>query len=158
MRGKGAGKRKPIEEPKKKSSYVPVTGERKTQDDQRRKITDYLMKLLGYEKGNQIPRVAYQRLEEFRYTCGFQAFYDVMREQSDVITKAISKKEFKNDSGKILYVFAIIKNSLGSRDTTYEDSNKKTSEFDGIPKDYDAERTVTRRKARDISMFLDDEE
>ncbi len=153
MRGKNIGKSKPATEKKKKPR---VTGVRKEQDIQKHKITDYLIDLLGYKNGMKLPTVTYRKIESYRETCGFEVLYNTIVKQKDSILWAINNKEFKNETAKICYIFAIIQNNVGEVYLEQKKANKTSvlSE-DVIPADLDIHNDFVR-KARDLSAYVED--
>ena len=152
MRGKKIGQKPPA--PKKKKPGV--TGVQKEQYLMKNKISDYLIELLGYGQGMKLPTITYKKIEEYRNTCGFEVLYETIKKVSDSIRWAVNNKEFRNEVGKISYIFAIIQNNIGEdylEKKKFIEEEHKTRDIDVIPADLNIHNDYVR-KARDLSEYI----
>ena len=135
-----------------------TTGVRKEQYDMKNEILDYLLELMKYKPGMKLPTITYKRIEEYRETCGFDILYKTFKIQTPAIQWALDNKEFKNETAKVNYIFAIIQNNIGAVLLAQEKAKKsedKTAASDIIPPDIDIHNDFVRKR-RDLSAYVED--
>lgn len=125
---------------------------------------DYLSFLLGYDKDIPAPTFLYKKLEEMK-KCGYKVIYKTIEQHEDDIKWALENKEFKNETAKISYIMAILRNNV--IDVYKEEKAQEKTKVVQI-KDYikpDNNMDVDYRnlrgakgKGRDVSRFLGDVE
>ena len=80
---------------------------------------DALIEALGYKKGEKIPSFLFKKLKEYEVaSIGYEVLLATIKDERKNIQWAINNKEFKNEIGKISYIFAILSNH-------WKDSKKK---------------------------------
>ena len=87
--------------------------EYKTEAEYRRKIIDFFcIELLGYEKGCAFPTVLTKKLESLSAYSNKTIWATILYKEEDLRYWASVEDKFKNDYGKICYLFVIIVNHI----------------------------------------------
>lgn len=135
----------------------------KEENSYRFQSIDYLSELLGYDDNIPVPALLFKKIEELR-KCGYKVVYKTIEQQEPNIKKVLSKKEFKNESAKINYIMAILKNHI--IDVYMDEKKKQESKIvqmrDYLRPDNPSEDNISNLrgqsgKGRDVSRFLGDD-
>ena len=137
--------------------------EYKTEAEYRRKIIDFFcIELLGYEKGCTFPTVLTKKLESLSAYSYKTIWATILYKEEDLRYWASVEGKFKNDFGKICYLFVIIVNHINevqkkikAQKQTEKKIDKKIESAD-LPTETIVQNIGTKRAARDISKFLED--
>lgn len=133
-----------------KTAYDALLQEREC----RLKCLDLIGASLQYPEGSKLPTIAYKRLGELS-PFGYSVVLQVIREHMRDIEWAMRNRDFRDDSGRVMYIFGIIKNNVGQK---YRES-KRVEKPNTPSVDYLSCSTETRnaaQKTRDISRFLEE--
>ena len=74
-------------------------------------VTRIANEFLGYQAGQKFPAYIQKKLNELNYY-SYDVILKTIDKMSDKIMYYMNNKEFKNESGKISYIFAIISNNI----------------------------------------------
>ena len=117
---------------------------------------DYLMDVLGYKPGMKLPTITYKKIEEYREPYGFDVLLDTMQQQSRQIEWALKNKNFQNETGKIMYLFAIFQNhaieAWRNNDARENATNRKQ---EVLPSNLELSENTYNKTTKNITKFLD---
>ena len=133
-----------------------IYDEWKLQTDKRIECIDVIMELLGYKKGMKLPTIAFKKIGEYE-VYGYDVLFDTIREQIDKIQWALNNKDFKNETGRISYVFAILQNNVMTvykKKEAEKHEMKINSRIDVTYEDIDIQRS--KQEIKDIRKWLED--
>ena len=128
-------------------------------------ISFIAVELMGYSSGQPFPPLIGKRLKELEFY-DRKIIYATLLEIKENLIYAMAKNNFKNDSGKIAYIFAAIKNNINDvykREIEKEKvANKSKVASEKFVEqvtmfDINSEIKHTKQKVRDVSKFLEDE-
>ena len=135
----------------------------KENEDRKRVIERFATEFLDYVPGQVFPTVLTKKLKELEFYG-----YDVINKTIDTSYKSIQyalrTKDFRNDVGKISYIFAIIKNNINDvyKQVLAEEKGEKRQQEQVTNIEVVDEQSImnigTKQKAKDISSFLEDDE
>lgn len=128
--------------------------------DLHKKIVDTILnEFLDYQQGQIPSSLLFKKLKELEFYDN-EVILKTLYQQSDTIKYWMNNKEFKNENGKIAYMFAIIKGGINDvyKDWKREkDLERKLQGADyNIPIDMDVE--VNKQEGKDLSKWLEDDE
>lgn len=117
-------------------------------------VTRIANEFLGYQTGQKFPAYIQKKLNELNYY-SYDVILKTIDKMSDKIMYYMNNKEFKNESGKISYIFAIISNNINDVNKEYQwkrknEEHEHHTEIVDIP-----EEIPTPSKVKDISSWLD---
>lgn len=132
--------------------------------DQKRKenyknLIDYICReFLGYGNGQPFPPVLPKKISELSYY-DYEVILETFKECSQEIHYWLNNKQFQNEYGKLSYMFTIIKSKIADVNAAYlrqqqNDNQKSKTEIECS----DMSSLGTKRRGKDISDFLDDDE
>lgn len=133
----------------------------KENEDRKKVIERFAMDFLDYEPGQVFPTVLMKKLKELEFY-GYDVINQTIDKTYNSIQYAIQHKDFKNDIGKISYIFAIIKNNINDvykqvlREEKVESKQKAQSDNFEPVSENDLMNIGSKTKAKDISDFLED--
>ena len=132
--------------------------EYKTEAEYRRKIIDFFcIELLGYEKGCTFPTVLTKKLESLSAYSNKTIWATILYKEEDLRYWASVEGKFKNDFGKICYLFVIIVNSINEvQKMVKAKENQLTSAVEIPPEIEDISNKTNQNK--DISKWLEEDE
>ena len=132
--------------------------EYKTEAEYRRKIIDFFcIELLGYEKGCTFPTVLTKKLESLSAYSYKTISATILYKEEDLRYWASVEGKFKNDFGKICYLFVIIVNSINEvQKMVKAKENQLTSAVEIPPEIEDISNKTNQNK--DISKWLEEDE
>ena len=112
---------------------------------------------LGYQDGQKFPPYIQKKLNELGYY-SYDVILKTIEKKYDTIMYYMNNKEFRNESGKISYIFAIISNNINDVNKSYQwekkcEQQEHSTEVIDIP-----EAAPQPSKARDMSEWLDGED
>ena len=115
---------------------------------------------LGYHKGQKFPAYINKKLGEFSYYKA-DVILKTIEKKNDSIMYFMQNKEFKSESGKISYIFAIISNNINDVNKEYQwhkkaEQQEHKTEMISVP-----EITISapvNSGVRDITNWLEDED
>ena len=117
-------------------------------------VTRIANEFLGYQAGQKFPAYIQKKLNELNYY-SYDVILKTIDKMSDKIMYYMNNKEFKNESGKISYIFAIISNNINDVNKEYQ-WEKKNEEHEHHTEIVDIpEEIPTPSKLKDISSSLD---
>lgn len=128
--------------------------------DLHKKIVDTILnEFLDYQQGQVPSSLLFKKLKELEFYDN-EVILKTIEQQSDTIKYWMSNKEFKNENGKIAYMFAIIKGSINDVYKEWRrerDLEKKLQKVDyNIPINVDI--MANRQEGKDLSKWLEDDE
>jgi len=133
----------------------------KENEDRKNVIEKFAVDFLDYKPGQIFPTVLTKKLKELEFY-GYDVIYRTIDKTYNSIQYAIQHKDFKNDVGKISYIFAIIKNNINDvykqvlREGKIKEKQKtQTDHFESISES-ELMNIGSKRKAKDISEFLEE--
>lgn len=121
-------------------------------------VYDKLAEFLGYRKGQIFPGIVHKKLKALEFY-GFECVYQTICEEENAIIWALNYKDFRNDIGRIAYLFAIIDNNINDVYKSMRNVKKqlpKVSESVDYVEELNLEKIGTSKKGRDISAFLEE--
>ena len=77
----------------------------------RSKCVDFLMSLLDYKEGMKLPTITYKKIQEYE-PYGLDVLYATMLSQQSSCEWALQNKDFRQETAKIFYLFAIFQNHI----------------------------------------------
>ncbi|MEY8421981.1 hypothetical protein AALB52_04415 [Lachnospiraceae bacterium 38-14] len=133
----------------------------KENENRKKVIEKFAIDFLDYEPGQVFPTVLTKKLKELEFY-GYDVINRTIDKAYNSIQYSIQHKEFKNDIGKISYIFAIIKNNINDvykqvlREEKIKEKQKtQTDHFESISES-ELMNIGSKRKAKDISEFLEE--
>ena len=137
-----------------------IYDEDRRRKDLHKKIVDTILNdFLDYQQGQIPSSLLFKKLKELEFYDN-EVILKTIEQQSDTIRYWMNNKEFKNENGKIAYMFAIIKGSINDvyKDWKREkDLERKLHREDySIPINIDI--TVNKQDGKDLSKWLEDDE
>lgn len=124
-----------------------------------KELIDYVCReFLGYEKDQPFSTLLPKKIQELSFY-EYGVILETFKKCSSEIKYQFEHKYFKNESNKISYMFAIVKNSLA--DVNDEINRKrKQEEFQKpiIMESNDLSNVGSTKQGKDISSFLNDDE
>lgn len=119
-------------------------------------VYDKLADFLGYQKGQIFPGIVHKKLKDLEFY-GFECIYKTICKKENDILWALNHKDFRNDMGRIAYMFAIIDNNINDVYKSMRTAKKRLimpSEAADYIEVANLESIGTSKKGRDISAFL----
>lgn len=109
---------------------------------------------LGYQTGQKFPSYIQKKLNELKFY-SYDVILRTIENMQDNILYYMNNKEFKNESGKISYIFAIISNNINDVNKSYQwnkkcEQQEHNTEIIDIPESAPASSNV-----KDITSWLD---
>lgn len=132
--------------------------EYKQEAEYRRKIIDFFcIELLGYEKGCTFPTVLTKKLESLSAYSYKTIWATILYKEEDLRYWASVEDKFKNDYGKICYLFVIIVNSINEVQKKIKAQKRAyTPTVETPPEIEDISNKTNQNK--DISQWLEEDE
>lgn len=129
----------------------------KENEDRKKVIEKFAVDFLDYKPGQVFPTVLMKKLKELEFY-GYDVINQTIDKTYNSILYAIQHKEFKNDVGKISYIFAIIKNNINDvYRQTVQDEKKKENLYE-IDNSVDIDNIQTNHKEKNIKKWLEDDD
>lgn len=129
----------------------------KENEDRKKVIEKFAVDFLNYKPGQVFPTVLMKKLKELEFY-GYDVINQTIDKSYHSILYAIQHKEFKNDVGKISYIFAIIKNNINDvYRQTVQDEKKKKNPYE-IDNSVDIDNIQTNHKEKNIKKWLEDDD
>lgn len=135
----------------------------KENEDRKHVIERFAIEFLDYVPGQVFPTILTKKLKELEFY-GYDVINKTIDKSYDSIQYALRTKYFRNDVGKISYIFAIIKNNINDvyKQVLTEEKSEKRQQEQVANIDVVDEQLImnigTKQKAKDISSFLEDDE
>lgn len=133
----------------------------KENENRKKVIEKFAVDFLDYKPGQVFPTVLTKKLKELEFY-GYDVINRTIDKAYNSIQYAIQHKDFKNDIGKISYIFAIIKNNINDvyrqvlREEKIKEKQKtQTDHFESISES-ELMNIGSKKKAKDISEFLEE--
>lgn len=132
--------------------------EYKQEAEYRRKIIDFFcIELLGYEKGCAFPTVLTKKLESLSAYSNKTIWATILYKEEDLRYWASVEDKFKNDYGKICYLFVIIVNHINEVQKKIKVQKRAyTPTVEAPPEIEDISNKTNQNK--DISQWLEEDE
>ena len=129
----------------------------KENEDRKKIIQKFAAEFLDYVPGQVFPTVLAKKLKELEFY-GYDVINRTIDLTYDSIQYAIQHKNFKNDVGKISYIFAIIKNNINDiyKQTVQEEKEKKI--VYEIDDSVDINNIQTNHKEKNIKKWLEEDD
>lgn len=129
------------------------------ESEARKKVIDWFFtEVLGYSLGEGVifPTLLVRRIKEYEKSYGYQTLWKCCSDSSKDILRAVGRKEFSNDNGKIAYVFAIINSRINETKRKQQRADRVNVIHYEVPEEsYELE---TKHKERDVRRWLDDDD
>lgn len=77
----------------------------------RQKCIDAMFDVMGYKEKMLLPTLFYKKLQDFEGV-GYEALYYTFKSQHDSIQWALKNKQFNSETSKVMYIVAILNNSV----------------------------------------------
>ena len=78
-----------------------------------KKLIKYIgEELLGYETGQVYPSLVFKKLTEYKFYDNEVILKTFKLKEKDILYQINQDNKFKNDNGKVFYMFAIVKNAI----------------------------------------------
>lgn len=131
----------------------------KENENRKKVIEKFAVDFLDYEPGQVFPTVLTKKLKELEFY-GYDVINRTIDKTYDSIQYAIQHKDFKNDMGKISYIFAIIKNNINDvyKQIVQEEKEKKSETICEIENEVDIDNIQTNHKEKNIKKWLEDDD
>lgn len=121
-------------------------------------VTKIAMDFLGYQCGQKFPTYIQNKLNELKFYSN-DVILATIDKYYDTIKYYMDNKEFKNESGKIAYIFAILSNNINDVYKSYRVAKKETKEH---KTEMISSTTINlptpKVKGKDISDWLEDDD
>ena len=132
--------------------------EYKQEAEYRRKIIDFFcIELLGYEEGCMFPTVLTKKLESLSAYSYKTIWATILYKEEDLRYWASVEDKFKNDYGKICYLFVIIVNHINEVQKKINAQKRAyTPTVEAPPEIEDISNKTNQNK--DISQWLEEDE
>lgn len=126
----------------------------------RQKVIDKIcFDFLNYEKGQVFPTALTKKLKELDFY-GYEVIFETIQRSEKNIEYALTVKEFKNDSSKISYLMAIVKNNINDVYKELQRNERKAMLF--IEEDTqgltDIQKIQSKQQEKDIRKWLEEDE
>ncbi len=129
----------------------------KENEDRKKVIEKFAVDFLDYKPGQVFPTVLMKKLKELDFY-GYDVINQTIDKTYNSILYAIQHKEFKNDVGKISYIFAIIKNNINDVYRQAVQNEKKKENLYEIDNSVDIDNIQTNHKEKNIKKWLEDDD
>ncbi len=129
----------------------------KENEDRKKVIEKFAVDFLDYKPGQVFPTVLMKKLKELEFY-GYDVINQTIDKTYNSILYAIQHKEFKNDVGKISYIFAIIKNNINDVYRQAVQGEKKKENLYEIDNSVDIDNIQTNHKEKNIKKWLEDDD
>lgn len=129
----------------------------KENEDRKRVIERFATEFLDYVPGQVFPTVLTKKLKELEFY-GYDVINKTIDKSYKSIQYALRIKDFRNDVGKISYIFAIIKNNINDvyKQVLAEEKDQKR-EYN-IDTSVDIENIQITHKEKNITKWLEDDD
>lgn len=133
----------------------------KENENRKKVIEKFAIDFLDYEPGQVFPTVLTKKLKELEFY-GYDVINRTIDKTYNSIQYAIQHKDFKNDIGKISYIFAIIKNNINDvyrqvlREEKIKEKQKTQTDYFESISESELMNIGSKKKAKDISEFLEE--
>lgn len=131
----------------------------KENENRKKVIEKFAIDFLDYKPGQVFPTVLTKKLKELEFY-GYDVINRTIDKAYNSIQYAIQHKDFKNDIGKISYIFAIIKNNINDvyKQTVQQEKEKKDETVCEIDNEVDIDNIQTKHKEKNIKKWLEDDD
>ena len=130
----------------------------KQEAEYRRKIIDFFcIELLGYEKGCMFPTVLTKKLESLSAYSYKTIWATILYKEEDLRYWASVEDKFKNDYGKICYLFVIIVNHINEVQKKIKAQKRAYTPTVELPPEIEDISNKTNQN-KDISQWLEEDE
>lgn len=129
----------------------------KENEDRKNVIEKFAVDFLDYKPGQVFPTVLTKKLKELEFY-GYDVINRTIDKTYNSIQYAIQHKDFKNDVGKISYIFAIIKNNINDVYKQVVQEEKKSETVCEIDNEVDINNIQTNHKEKNIKKWLEDDD
>lgn len=129
----------------------------KENEDRKNVIERFAVDFLDYKPGQVFPTVLTKKLKELEFY-GYDVINRTIDKAYNSIQYAIQHKEFKNDVGKISYIFAIIKNNINDVYKQVVQEEKRSETVCEIDNEVDIDNIQTNHKEKNIKKWLEDDD
>ena len=131
-----------------------------TNSTYRQKCIDGMYELLGYKDFMKIPTYFYKRLKECE-GYGYDVVYRCIQIKAKDIKWALTNKEFNTEVGKMMYIWAILNNSMNDalREVVAERRENERAirkESETCVNEDDLDIKDVKQRTVNISRFLED--
>lgn len=130
--------------------------------DQHLKDKEYLEKTkmiildcMGWQEGEPFPLLLTKKLKEFSFYPA-QTLYNTVKECENSIRWYMQHKDFKDTTGRIFYICAIISNKIGDVYRTTKTEDKQIYNDNIITNRYEISEIISKPQVKDLSMWLED--
>ena len=137
-----------------------IYDEDRRRKDLHKKIVDTILNdFLDYQQGQIPSSLLFKKLKELEFYDN-EVILKTIEQQSDTIKYWMNNKEFKNENGKIAYMFAIIKGSINDvyKDWKREKAIKHKENKSIIDINIDIKQINTTQKGKDITAWLEEDD
>lgn len=129
----------------------------KENEDRKRVIERFTSEFLDYVPGQVFPTVLTKKLKELEFY-GYDVIDRTIDKSYDSIQYALRTKDFRNDVGKISYIFAIIKNNINDVYKQVLREEKEQKREYTIDTSVNVDDIQTTHTEKNITKWLEDED
>ena len=129
----------------------------KSNYDYRTLCIDEFIKVFRYKKGEVIPKILFKKMKEYEPNAiGYPILLETIKYCEENINWALDNKEFKNEIGKISYVFAIISNNIHdvAKGLSRKQKANNVQEKNNINIDTSLTEHGCKQNKKDLSRFI----
>lgn len=122
-------------------------------------LVDYICReFMGYGDGQPFPPYLPKKLKELSYYDN-EVILETFKQCHDTILYFLNTKVFANDSSKLSYMFAIVKNNIADVNTMFQHKKEQEVKARRISiEQVDLNELGTKQRGKDISSYLEDDE
>lgn len=105
----------------KSKNVYEIEQERKKTKGEALKI---IAALLGYGEGQRLPPLVFKKYNELNFYAD-QVILETLRQIRESVEYCVAKKDFKDEWGKVQYIFTAVQNHIVDIDRTYKRKEKE---------------------------------
>ena len=129
----------------------------KENEDRKYVIERFATEFLDYVPGQVFPTILTKKLKELEFY-GYDVINKTIDKSYDSIQYALRTKDFRNDVGKISYIFAIIKNNINDVYKQVANEEKEQKRECDIATSVDIDNIQTTHTEKNITKWLEDDD
>ena len=129
----------------------------KENEDRKHVIERFAIEFLDYVPGQVFPTILTKKLKELEFY-GYDVINKTIDKSYDSIQYALRNKDFRNDVGKISYIFAIIKNNINDVYKQVVKGEKEQKREYDIDTSVDIDNIQTTHTEKNITKWLEDDD
>ena len=123
------------------------------------KVIETIRDYLGYYKPQMLlPTLTYKKIAEYQEPIGYDVLYDTLVNNKKNIIWAFNNKDFKSETAKIMYLFAIIQNNYMNEYRKKVERNRlKNTYSESDPNEMITDDKNRKQSIKNIRKWLDED-